>query len=140
MSDYLTADDVRSFIWDRTAADNEVDMDLVFSEKEILEAMKRAAREYNSVPPFVDAVDAQHLPGDTNMFLDAVAMQLYISRMSKLQRNDIDYDAGGSNVAFERRQIAYLKEMIPFHRDRFLEAAKNRKIHINLRSCFGRVG
>jgi hypothetical protein len=136
----ITTDDVRSFIWDRTAADNEIEMDLAFSPEEILQAMKSAAREYNSIPPLIGGVDANCLPGDTNMFLDAIAMFLYISRMSRMQRNDIEYDAGGVNTALEKKQIIYMREMIPFHRDRFVSAAQTEKIHRNLRSAFGRIG
>jgi hypothetical protein len=60
--------------------------------------------------------------------------------MSRMQRNDIEYDAGGVNTALEKKQIAYMKEMIPFHMQRFREAATAQKIHRNLRSAFGRVG
>lgn len=140
MSDYLTIDDVRNFIWDRSAADNQLEIDLAFSDEEIRDAMKRAAREYNSVPPFVSGADPAALPSDTNLFLDATVFQLYISRISRMQRNDIDYSAGGVTVELEKKQIAYMKEMIPFHRDRFLEATKAQKIFRNLRNAFGRVG
>ena len=137
---FLTVDDVRSYIWDRTAQDNEIEMDLVFSSEEILRAMTSAAREYNSIPPFVAQVTDSQLPGDTNMFLDAVVMFLYISRMSRMQRNDIQYDGGGETVDLEKKQIEYMKQMIPFHQQRFKEAASARKTFTNLRSCFGRIG
>jgi hypothetical protein len=140
VSDYLTIEDVRNFIWDRSAADNQIELDLAFSDDEIRDAMKRAAREYNSVPPFVTEADPAGLPADTNLFLDATAFQLYISRISRMQRNDIDYSAGGVSVELEKKQIAYMKEMIPFHRDRFLEATKAQKVFRNLRRAFGRVG
>ena len=63
-----------------------------------------------------------------------------ILEISRMQRNDIDYSAGGMTVELEKKQIAYMKEMIPFHRDRFLEATKAQKIFRNLRGAFGRVG
>jgi len=140
VSDYLTISDIRNYIWDRSAADNQLELDLAFSDAEIRDAMKRAAREYNSVPPFVAGADPATLPTDTNLFLDATAFQLYISRLSRMQRSDIDYTAGGVTVELEKRQIAYMKEMIPFHRDRFLEATKAQKVFLNLRRAFGRVG
>jgi hypothetical protein len=136
----LTIDDVRHFILDRSAEDNALDLDLAFSDDEVRDAFKRAAREYNSIPPFIGTVDPSDLPDDTNLFLDATVVQLYISRMSRLQRNDLDYSAGGVSVELEKRQIAHMKEMIPFHRDRFLEAAKAKKVFLNLRRAYGQVG
>ncbi len=132
--------DVRAFILDRTAEDNSLELDLAFSDEEIIDAFKRTAREYNSVPPYVGGVDPSDLPDDTNIFLDGTAVQLYISRLSKLQRNDVDYTAGGVSVALEKRQIEHMMNMIKFHRERFLEAAKARKITLNLRRAYGRVG
>ncbi len=136
----LTIADVRQYILDRSAEDNALDLDLAFSDDEIRYAFKRAAREYNSIPPYIGQVDPSDLPDDTNTFLDATVMQLYISRLSKLQRNDIDYKAGGMSVELEKRQIAHMQDMIKFHRDRFLEAARAKKVHLNLRRAFGRVG
>lgn len=132
--------DVRAFILDRNVEDNSLEMDLTFSDEEIIDAFKRAAREYNSIPPFVGSVDPAALPDDTNVFLDATAMQLYISRVSRLQRNDVDYTAGDVTVALEKRQIEHLLKMIQFHRERFVEAAKAQKITRNLRRAYGRVG
>ena len=137
---YLTIADVRAYIWDRSAEDNQLELDLAFSDDEIRDAMKRAAREYASIPPYSSGVDPAELPADTNMFLDAVVLHLYISRISRLQRNDIDYSAGGVQVELDKKQIAYMKEMIPFHRDRFVDAAKSFKIFTNLRQAFRRVG
>lgn len=140
MSSYLVIEDIRNYIWDREAGDNQLELDLAFSDDEIRDAMKRAAREYNSVPPYASCVDVAQLPADTNLFLDATVFQLYISRISRMQRNDIDYSAGGVAVELEKKQIGYMKEMIPFHRDRFLEATKAQKMFLNLRRAFGRVG
>ena len=137
---YLTIADVRAYIWDRSAEDNQLELDLAFSDDEIRDAMRRAAREYSSIPPYVGGVDPTQLPADTNIFLDGTVQQLYISRISRLQRNDIDYSAGGVQVELDKKQIAYLKEMIPFHRDRFVEPARSRKLATNLRSAFRRVG
>jgi hypothetical protein len=140
VSAFITIEDVRNFIWDRSSEDNQIELDLAFSDDEIRDAMRRAAREYNSVPPYVSHADPAKLEADTNIFLDAIAMQLYISRISRMQRNDIDYTAGGMQVELEKKQIGYMKEMIPFHKERFLDAAKAQKVFRNLRRAFGRVG
>lgn len=136
----ITIEDVRNYIWDRSIEDNQLELDLAFSDAEIVDAMKRAAREYNSIPPLVGNADPACLDGTTNLFLDAIALHLYISRMSNMQRNDIDYTAGGVTVEMEKRQIDYMKEMIPFHRDRFLAAAEAQKNRINIRRGMRRIG
>ena len=136
----ITAVDVREYILDRNISDNALDLDLAFSDEEIVSAMKRAAREFNSIPPFVCTVKPDDLSDDTNLFLDGIAAQLYISRMSKLQRSDIDYTAGGVTTNLVSKQIEHLKSGIEFHNARFQEAAKAVKIGINLRQAYGQVG
>ncbi len=140
MSDYIQVDDVRNSVLDRTAEDNELYMALVFTTEDIEDAMRRAAREYNSVPPLINTVYWNQLPAHTNIFLDATVLHLYLSRLAKLQRNDIEYTSGGVEVALEKKQIAHLKDSIPMYRDRFLDAAKAEKLSLNIRRGFGRVG
>lgn len=127
---------VRAFIWDRKASDNQIDMDLTFSDEEIREAMMSAAREYNSIKPYVGTADPTRLDGSTNIFLDGTVAYLYIARMSNMQRNDLEYTAGGVTVTMEQRQIAYMKDMIPFHMDRFKKAATDRKLAHNISQGF----
>ena len=102
----LTEKDVRAFIQDRNAADNS-GLDLAFSPEDVKDAMRRAAREYNSVPPlFIGVGNGDCLPDDTNIFLDATAEQLYLSELARLARSDIDYSAGGVVTPIERQLIA----------------------------------
>jgi glutathionylspermidine synthase len=139
-SSNITEDDVRMFMLDRSAADNDLDGDLSFSSEEIADAMDRAAREYNSVPPLVSNIRAQHMNKDTNMFLDAIAQQLYISAVAKLKRNDIDYTAGGVGTNLEAKRIDHYMKLIALHGERFREAAQNIKVAQNLRSAFRHFG
>ena len=136
----ITAIDVREYILDRSIADNALDLDLTFDDAEIISAMKRAAREFNSIPPFVSRVNPDQLPDDTNLFLDAIAVQLYISRLSKLQRSDIDYTAGGVTTNLVAKQLEHLQSGIKFHDERFRSAATALKIGINLQQAYGQVG
>jgi len=140
VSEHLTIKDVQDYIWDREAADNQLELDLTFSPDEITQAFKRAARSYNSIPPLVGNADPAALPADTNLFLDATVMHLYIARMSNMQRNDLNYTAGGVTVELDKSQIAYMEKMIPFHRKLFEDAAKAQKMAINIRRGYGRVG
>lgn len=135
----LTIDDVRMFIYDRTASDNELLGGLAFSDPEILAAMRFAAREYNSIPPISIQADPNSLPGDTNMFLDAVVTGLFIAKASQMKRNQVEYTAGGAAVALEKTQIAYMEDQIKFHRERYMQAMADHKYSINLRGFFARL-
>lgn len=140
MRGYITETDVRNFILDRTIADNELQLDLTYSPEEIADAMMRAARDYNSVPPFVDTVRVGALPGDTNLFLYGTAYHLFLSRISKLTRNDIDYTAGNVGVNPVAKQIAHLKDLAREMRQEFLVLATNIKMSINVCESFGQIG
>lgn len=131
----LTEKDVRAYLADATRADND-GMDLYFTPKDIAEAMKRAARAYNSIPPLILFAQGDALPDDTNIFLDATAAQLFISELNKLTRRDIDYDAGGVQAPIERARINHLKNLIDFHTKLFMEAAKPYKVAQNIKRAY----
>jgi hypothetical protein len=133
---YITAEDVRNFMLDRSAKDNPVQLDLVFAETEIDDAMRRAARDYNSLPPYTIKIDPTRLPGDTNIFLDAIAEQLCISRMSKLMRQDFDFVAGGVETNQVRTEISHLKSLIELYGTRWREPAKQIKATIALNTMW----
>jgi hypothetical protein len=137
---YITVDDIRLYILDRSIDDNDFDQDLSFSDEEILNAMARAAREYNSIPPYVNGARADCLPKDTNMFFDATVQQLYIAELNRAMRNDIDYDAGGVVTSMEAKRIKNLQQLAQEHGERFREAARNRKIFINFSDGYGQIG
>lgn len=132
----LTSDDVRMYIFDRNIEDNDLLLDLNFSEEEIANAMVRAAREYASIPPYTSVVSPACLPADTNMFLDATVAQLYISEMNKLMRNDIDYTAGNVTTNLVKSRIKHLADLYKLHQDRFRTAAKDWKIAENVSAGF----
>lgn len=136
MSHCLTPEDVRFYIMDRNIADNDLLLDLNFSEEEIRNAMVRAAREYASIPPLVDTVCPDCLPMDTNLFLDGTAAQLYVSELSKLMRNDIEYTSGGVTTNLVSNRIKHLKELIKLHQERFVTTATTLKMTTNIHSAF----
>jgi len=127
---------VRMFIMDRTIDDNDLLLDLAYNDKEIENAMVRAAREYNGIPPFCSYADPDTLDGTTNMFLDGIAAQLYISSLSKLMRNDIDYNSGGVTTNIVAKRIDHLKELIKIHQERFTQVAGDIKKGINIHMAF----
>ena len=139
-SNYITVEDVRLYILDRTLEDNDLDKDLAFSDPEIISAMERAAREYRSITPYVGGADASCLSKETNMFLDAITQQLYIAEINRASRNDIDYDAGGVTTNLEAKRIEHFRRLSSEHGERFREAAKALKIFQNWRAGFGKIG
>ena len=139
-SGFINEEDVRMFVLDRSAADNDLDGDLSFSPEEIAEAMDRAAREYNSIPPLLSNVQGNRLTKQTNVFLDAIAQQLYIASVARLMRNDIDYTAGGVQTNLEAKRISHYEKLIEFHGKRFKEVAQNIKIAQNISNAFVHFG
>ena len=132
MANYLTTQDVREFIQDRTIADNDLDLDLAFDDKEIERAMKQAVREYNSLPPRVHTVNIHQLPADSNIFLYGTAVHLLTSLLSKMRRNDIDYNAGGLSTNLVAKRIAHAQNEISEFRQLFREEATQNKLSINI--------
>jgi hypothetical protein len=140
MRAYITEEDVRNFVLDRTIEDNELQLDLTYSPEEIGDAMMRAGRDYNSVPPFVHTVTPGSLPGDTNLFLYGTAYHLFLSRISKLSRNDIDYTAGNVGTNPVAKQIQHLQVLAKEMRAEFRDMATNIKCSINVHETFGQIG
>ena len=135
---YITIDDVRHYIMDRSAEDNEIEMDLAFTDDEITRALKSAMRDYNGTLPLCSSYDnASRLPDDTNMFLDGATAHLYQALWNKLTRSDIDYTAGGVTTNLVTKQIAHAKEKMEFYAARFKEVASAIKIQINVNAAWG---
>jgi hypothetical protein len=131
----LTEQDVRNYLIDSTREDND-GLDLHFTTEQIVDAMRRAARAYNSIPPLILKVSGEKLPDDTNIFLDGTAVQLFISEMNNLTRQDIEYSAGGVQSPIARKRIEYLKALIDFHTKLFTEAAKSYKVAKNIERAY----
>ncbi len=140
MSDYLTTEDVRDFIRDRMPDDNELDGDLSFTDAEIEQAMRRAAREYNSVPPFVSSAHWNRLSAHDNMMLYAVAEQLSRSLLANMRRNDFDHTAGGVGVNLVDKRIRHLQQEVAELRSLWEPMARSRKLTINYSLANGVLG
>ena len=134
---FITVEDVRHFMMDRTTDDNDLLVDLAYSDDEIKQAMVRAARDFNSVPPLVVTANPEYLDAQTNLFLDGIAKHLYMASMSKSMRNDMDYTAGGVSTNIEQKRIEHMKFLIQMHDQRFKEMATTYKVAINIAEGFG---
>lgn len=130
--DYLDIDEVRHHILDRTVEDNDLDLDLSFSDEEIIKAMKRAARAFNTLPPQIMSVEWNRMPLDTNVFLDATAEHLYRAAIQKLRRNDIDYNAGGVATNLQAKRIANFERSIAELNKTWTDEAKATKVIYNM--------
>lgn len=134
---YLTVQDVREYVEDRDLEDNPLGLDLTWTDEEILRAMKGAAREWNSIPPYILGVRSNELPEDTNLFLEATVEQLLKSRLSALRRQDLDYSAGGVGVNLVQKQIAHFEREIQERRGNWEPRCREMKVHANLAQAYG---
>ena len=137
-------DSVRLFVLDRSVEDNQIDLDLFFTDAEIDNARALAVSHYNDSPPYSHNIqltdeNKNSLPG-SSMFLHGIAYFLYLSKLMKLQKEDLDYNAGGMNVDLIKRRIAHIKENLALLKQEFLTLLTNTKVHINYNSAFGQVG
>lgn len=129
---FLTIDRVRKEIQDRFPSDNEIEQDLFFSDDEILYAMEQAANMYNDITPRgVDVVHPQHLPANTNVFIDAVTISLYKQAIHKLTRNLITWQTGNTTVDLDKTRLQAFQAAQDALRNLWIQEAKDRKISIN---------
>lgn len=136
---YITLEDVRQYLMDRTAEDN-LDGDLAFSDQEIETAMKAAAREYNGIDPLTDYVEPSCLPARTNMFFDGILTHLYIMARGRDMRNDVMYQAGGVASSETQARIGHYNRLIEEHRRAFRTTAQKIKGTRNISRGYGAIG
>jgi hypothetical protein len=136
----ITEQDVRMYLLDRTVDDHTTRPDVVFTPEQISFAMVTAARRYNSVRPYVDYVQPDNLPGDTNLFLDGIAGALFDMLRANTSLNDIDYVAGNVTANVNGNLLKNAEASAAFHNDRFMREASELKISRNLQHAFGRIG
>lgn len=138
---FISKQDVRQYMLDRTADDNPLLLDLAYTDEDITAAMKAAAREFNSIPPlFVRNFDADSLPDDTNIFFDGIACALLRMQLFQKTRNDIQHQAGNVTAAVDAAHINHIRQLIPMFDERFRRAAGDYLLAINVNNGFGSVG
>lgn len=137
---YITEQDVRDFMQDRTAEDHILLPDLAFTSEEIARAMKTVARRFNSLQPYSITVQADRLPDDTNIFFDGIAAALLDLKRINSSLNDLDYAAGNVQASVQGNLLKNLASLIPVYEARFREAAQAIKISTNLDYSYGSLG
>lgn len=138
MADYLTINRIREFVVDENPEDNPLGADLMWSDHDILAAMRSAASAYNRIEPQVEVVDGSKLPDDrTDIFLNGVAAELYRRSVARLRRRDIDYSAGEVQASVVKSQLRNFEKAAEEHSRQFMEGAQARKITINISHAWG---
>lgn len=128
------------YIIDRTVDDHLVLPDVAFSPEQIAFAMKTAARRYNSIRPYVDYVQPNNLPGDTNLFLDGIAGALFDMLRTNAGLNDMEYAAGNVTANIQGGLAKNAEAIAAFYNDRFTREATELKLSRNLQHAFGQIG
>lgn len=137
--DTISLEDARQFLFDRTASDNPLDLDLSFTEKDLEFAMRHTAMRYNAIPPHVIHVHPDRLPFGETM-LNGVAYYLYLGKLQQLMRNDVDYSAGNMSIDINKRRIESIQKLLPMFKEAFERQSKEEKVTINLNNGFADVG
>lgn len=133
---YLNISHIRHFITDRTAADNDLDLDLRFSDDEISKAFFFAALTFNGEPPYIAKVKPEKLPVEIWMIY-CVCYHAYLAMLQRFEANDIDYSADGVTVDLQKRRIEHLRKNSVLFRDMALEGIRLHKKSINIARYYG---
>ena len=135
---YITERDVRLYMMDSTAADHLLQPDIIFTSEDIADAMRITARKYNSIRPYVHNVRGDQLPDVNNLFFDGIAASLLEVKLCNLSFEDVEYSAG--NVTHSDNTLKNLGPLISMYNERFVKAATELKITMNMANAFGQIG
>jgi len=131
----LTHDDVREYLVDTCAEDNELLDDIDFTPSQIKLAMKMAANAFNELPPFTLVVEGHNMPCSEWAML-AVQEQLYRMRLNQLERNAFQYQAGNTSFDEDSTRITNLKAALQRIAD-WRSAARSLKVARNVSNSYG---
>ena len=137
---YITIDDVREDMLDRTAGDHLVLADLAFTNDDIEWAMKACARKFNSIKPMVAYTTWDKLPLNSSVFMDGIAWALIRRWRRNVAMNDYDYSAGGLTANVQGTLHKNLKMMQDELEKEFIQYATDLKLEINLDQAYGPIG
>ena len=142
MAKVIDLEEVRLFIMDRAVEDNVIDLVAnYFSDEEIVAAMNRAAQHFNEIPPFISnlSVTNDTLPYKIYL-LNGVAYYLYLSKLQKLSKEDLKYNAGGLAVDLVAQRMSHFQNYLKLFKEDFIQGASADKVATNYGSAFGPVG
>ena len=137
---YITEQDVREDMKDRSFEDHLLLPDVAFTPEDIAYAMKKAARKFNSIQPYVCTVEPHKLSARTNVFFDGIAWALLERWLLNASLNEMDYSAGNVTASTQGKLIGNLEKMVKNYREQFITVATEMKVSINLNNAFGEIG
>lgn len=134
---YLTIRDIREFMGDESPADNPAQLDLLWSDPQILASMRAAAQAYNTIEPQSERVRPEALPAEDAAFINGVAADLCRKLLNNLRNRDIVYSAGGVQSSMTSARIKHFENMVKEYQTNFLSQGQARKLRINLNAAYG---
>ena len=133
-------DDIRHFIFDRDLSDNVVDMDLLFSEPEIRNAMRHAAMSYNARPPTSIQINVNSTLPQHIWVHFGTSYHLLLAELFRLSKNDITYKAGGVTANLVKTRITNFRAIMDSAKKDFHQIVDDHKRGINIDDGYGAVG
>jgi hypothetical protein len=135
---YISPEDVRFFLMDRTASENFLLDDLEFTDEEIGNAMVLAVDKYNSTLPLVNTYTSESFPFRYEMMLGASAILLR-SKATNMMRNNLNYNTSdGVAINDLERRKEYLGMAQSFDAE-FTDRIQKIKVSKNAEECYGYV-
>lgn len=131
----IQLDDIRMFMLDNLTSENVLGTDHYFSDDEIEDAVKRTIDEYNSIPPLSITVSYGNLRLNS-ILLNGIAWQLCLSKLLALQRRDVSYNSGDTQVDIVGKQIAHLMQNREYFKNEFKEKVMQQKRALNMHRAF----
>ena len=150
MSGVIDYEEVRLFVMDRAVEDNAIDLiDNYFSDEEILAALKRTAQHFNEIPPYISDLTVTNTGTEEEpkyvlpykiYLLNGVAYYLYLSKLQKLAKEDLSYQAGGMAVDVIGKRMKHFQNNLKMFKEEFVQGASADKTAANYSLAFGQVG
>ena len=140
MSPFITIDDVREDIKDRTAEDHLVLPDVQFTDGDIEWAMRKACRKFNMIKPYSARMSPEAIPAKFQFMFDGIAWALFSRWTTNVLMNDEDYSAGGVSASVQGKLGKNLQILSKDYLEQFVEEATNYKLITNLENAYGQVG
>lgn len=131
----IQLEDVRLFMLDNLTSTNVLGTNYYFSNDEIMQAMRRAIDAYNAIPPLCVSIQ-RHGVKLNHIFLNGIAWQLCLSKMMALQRQDVNYNSGGTQIDLVSKQIQHLATMMQNFKQEFEMRVREQKRTVNASNAF----
>jgi hypothetical protein len=140
MHRFITIEDVREDVMDRTADDHLVLPDVQFTDADIEYAMRKACRRFSGLKPYSTAFDPDMIPLSSNFMFDGIAWALLSRWLTNVRMNDEDYQAGGVTAHVQGSLVKNLEKAAKEYEERFVSEGSDYKLILNINNGFGPIG